>query len=406
MTIAKESFLMRRRTLDLLGAGLSVLLISSTLTAQQPPAAKKTRAVREELPADAQRAWDDAKLLIELRPPEFGKALVKFQEAYDASKNPRVLFNMALCERNLNHYARAASRFRQELSEGQGKLSAQETHDIQATLAALEHFISTLEVTVNEADAAVLVDGDKVGASPLPGPQPIDIGSHKVSVEKAGFGPQMLPIQVNTGVPAKLSFILEPLLKTAIVDVKITGAPGATIWVDGIERGPAPYRGRVEAGPREFQARAPGYTSPVQKVEVVYKQELNLTFPLTTERHEGKARIEATPVGATIELDGRAVGTGAWEGVIPTGTHTLTARKEGYNPYSSEIYVADDATIERHMTLTAEKSSSWVIWTLGTVVVIGGATAVAAVVFAPRDQAPVVGTLDPGVVPARSAIRF
>ncbi len=398
MSSTKESLLMRRLVL-----GLSVLLLSSSALAQ---AAKKPKPVRDELPLDAQRAWDDAKLLITLSPPEFGKALVKFQEAYDASRNPRVLFNVALCERNLNHYARAASRFRQELAEGQGKLSPQETQEIQTTLAALERFISTVEVTVSESDATVLVDGDKVGLSPLSGPQPIDIGQHKVTVDKPGFESKTLVLEVNSGIASKLTFNLEPTLKTAIVDVKITGAPGASIWIDGIERGPAPYRGKVNAGAHEIQARAPGYATVVQKLELVYKQELKVTFPLSVERHEGKARVAASPAGATIELDGKAVGTGNWEGPIPTGTHTLTARKEGYNPYTAEIYVADDATVERHMTLTPEKSSNWVIWTIGTVVVVGGAAAVAAIVFTPKDQSPVIGTLDPGVVPARSAIRF
>ena len=395
---------MLRRTTPFVAVALSIMLAAPTLSAQ-PSAPKKNRPIRDELPVEAQHAWDDAKLLIELHPPEYGKALVKFQEAYDTSKNPRVLFNMALCERNLNHYARAAGRFRQELAEGQGKLTTQETQDIQATLAALERYISTIEITVNEADATVLVDGDKIGMSPLSGPQPIDIGSHKVTVDKSGFETKMLPVEVGTGVPARLTFALEPNLKTALVDVKITGAPGASVWIDGIERGPAPYRGKVSAGPHEFQARAPGYLTAVQKMDVVYKQELNVTLPLSIERHEGKARIEAAPAGTTIEVDGRAVGTGTWEGAVKTGTHVISVRKPGFNTFSAEVYVADDATVDRHVTLLEEKGS-WVIWTIGTVVVLGGAVAAAVVVFSPRDQAPVVGTLDPGVVNTLSGFRF
>src|SRR6476469_2894036 len=33
-------------------------------------------------------------------------ALVKFQAAFDQSKDPRLLWNMAACEKNLRHYAK------------------------------------------------------------------------------------------------------------------------------------------------------------------------------------------------------------------------------------------------------------------------------------------------------------
>src|SRR5688572_27302723 len=86
-------------------------------TASAQPAAKP-KTVREQLPPEAVRAWDDGRLLLLQQSPDYEKALVKFQEAYEKSKNPRVLFNVAVCQKNLNRYTQAVATLKRELGEG------------------------------------------------------------------------------------------------------------------------------------------------------------------------------------------------------------------------------------------------------------------------------------------------
>src|SRR5215510_2286013 len=133
----------------------------------------RKRSVRDELPPAAQALWDDAVRATQYSPPEWDKAAAKFQEAYEVSKNPRVLFNVGVAERNLQHYARAAQKFKQELAEGAGKLTAQEKSEIQQTLAILERSISTIDLSVSETDATVFLDNVKVGPTPI-APIPAD----------------------------------------------------------------------------------------------------------------------------------------------------------------------------------------------------------------------------------------
>src|SRR5262249_31920931 len=78
------------------------LLFASVIASAQP----KKKTLRDELPPAAQSAWDDAIRATGYNPPEWDKAAASFQQAYEISKNPKVLFNVAVCERNLFHYAR------------------------------------------------------------------------------------------------------------------------------------------------------------------------------------------------------------------------------------------------------------------------------------------------------------
>jgi len=387
------------RTLRLLA--FAILLLSSIASAQP-----KKKTTRDELPAAAQALWDDAMRLMSNGSPEWDKAAAKFQEAYDVSKNPKVLFNVGVCERNLQHYARAIAKFKQELAEGASKLTPQEKADTQATIDALQRYVSTIEILTTEADASVFIDDQKVGQTPI-APVPADVGQpHVVRVEKDGFLPfEKRDVRLTSTASTKVTVELEPKDKRSEVEITVSGAQGASIFVDGIDRGPAPFKGIVDVGAHTFEARQAGFDNSARREEVVYKQRLKLELPMVRSVTTGRVRIESVD-GATIELDGKVVGMTFWEGTIEMGTHTLAARKEGYNEGKIEIYLDKGATVTRRLPLTAEKKNEWVFWTVGTIIVVAGVATVAGFVFAPKDQSPVIGTLDPGLVTARHGIRF
>jgi hypothetical protein len=394
---------MLRRSTRTLAVFLAVVLAAPAAIAQaptpKPGAAKpaKPKTVREELPDNARRDWDAARDLLEAN--DYAGALVEYLRAYELSKNPRVLYNVGVCEKNLRHYARAVSRFRQELAEGTGRLSPQEQQDVKDAINALEQFVSTVEVTANEPGATLYIDSDEAGVTPLTAPVPIDVGPHTLRLHKDGFGDATQTVQIAGGSPAKASLSIEPLVKKTLVTITVTGAPGASVVIDGIDMGQAPFKGELAAGRHTFEARAQGFVTARQTTDVVFKTPLSLSLDLSAERHEGKLRVEATPSSATIEIDGKVVGSGIWEGALPTGGHQLIVKKPGYQPYTAEISLNDDQQRSVRATLLEEKGgSSWIAWTVGTVLVVGGGTVASYFLFKPTDQQPVVGTLAPGTV--------
>src|SRR5258706_5726744 len=226
---------MLRRSASKIAVVLAVALTThaAAVNAQPKPASgqgakpAKPKTVREELPESARRDWDAARDLLEAN--DFAGALVEYLRAYEISKNPRVLYNVGVCEKNLRHYARAVARFKQELGEGQGKLTPEEMQNVKDAIAALETFVSTVEVTTNEPGATLFIDNDEAGVTPLGHPVPIDVGPHVLPLHKDGFGDASQNVTISGGTPAKASFSIEPLVKKTAVSIAVTGAPVANI---------------------------------------------------------------------------------------------------------------------------------------------------------------------------------
>jgi hypothetical protein len=360
--------------------------------------------VRSQLPEPARKAWDAAKQLAGAN--DYKGALVEFQRAYDLSQNPRVLFNVGVTEKLLTHYARAVDAWDKELHVGAGKLTPAETTELKNAIAIVQQFVTTIDVTANEPDATLFIDDYAVGKTPFTGPVRIDVGKHTLRLAKEGFVDATQMVDVASGARTPVTFKLEPRDKTALVSVTVGGAPSATIFVDGRDMGPAPFKGELSADRHTIEARAPGFVTVGQTVDVQYKQPMSLVLSLSPERHEGRLHITA-PEGAEIAVDSRKVGAGTWEGVVSTtGGHQLVVTKPGYQTYSTEVFVADDQTRDVDVPLNREVGTSWVAWGIGSLLVVTGGIVAGYFVFKPADQSPYSGTLQPGLQPAAHGLHF
>lgn len=396
--------------MKILRPGVLVVLAASALAAPaaaQPAApgapgaaaaTAKVKPIREELAPDARKAWDAAVDLFTAK--DFNGARVEFQRAYDLSKNPRVLYNVAVCERQSLHYARAIETFQKELAEGTGKVPPKDLEDIKQTIEVLKPYVASLDLKVAEPGATVSVDdADVPGTTPLPKPIPIDVGKHTVKVRKDGFKVASVEVEAHQGEGAiQREVKLEPLKVTVMATVDVTGATGASVWIDGVDMGPAPFKGQVEVGRHTVTARAPGFVAASQTSDVAAGQALALTLTLAPERHEGKVKIVARPEGAVIEVDQKVRGSSAWEGVLPTGGHQLRVSKTGYADYVTELTVRDDQTRTVDARLVEDKTRGLAFWATGAVVVIAATVITSVVVFKAKDPDPVQGSFDPGVV--------
>src|SRR5690606_33228776 len=129
--------------------------------------------------------WDQGLTLA--KTGQFELARVKFMQIYEQTKNPRVLFNAGVMEKNQGRFANAIELWERELAEGKGRLAAEEETQIKEAIAGLKKWVMNITLDVNEKDAEVFVDGEKVGTTPLTKPISVAIGSHNIRVTKAGF---------------------------------------------------------------------------------------------------------------------------------------------------------------------------------------------------------------------------
>jgi len=235
--------------------GLLALTFISSLgrpcAADDGPAARRP-SLSESLVGDAKVDYDTAKVLFE--DGDFAGAATKFRKAHDRAKDPRLLWNIAVCEKGLRHYARVDKLVEQYLDEGRAILSPEQTRAARDLRVAITSFIGTLKLAV-EPGTQIAIDGEPVGTAPFERPIPLDLGAHKLTAEKAGFRPFAAPFEIAGGDETKLEIALRPLSSKARLVVQ--AGEGNAIAFDGRMVAATRWQAEVDPGPHTLRVTAP-----------------------------------------------------------------------------------------------------------------------------------------------------
>jgi hypothetical protein len=234
----------------------------------------------ESLTGSAKTDYDVGKIFF--RDGAYSTALVKFQSAYDASKDARLLYNVAACERNMNHYARALRAMYAYQARG-GPTTDEEKKDAEQFIGQLEPLTGTISVATAESGAAVSIDGEPVGETPLANAVRVDFGKHKVEIRKPGFDTVELELEVRDTTPVQRSFKLEKAEGKLVVDA----GDRDQIDVDG----KFVSRGHLEAslpyGGHQLKVTSPGYKTYQSEVVIQNKQPRMMKVTLEKEKGGG-----------------------------------------------------------------------------------------------------------------------
>jgi hypothetical protein len=219
------------------GLAFATCLASATSLAETTDAGAGVTAppapLGESLRGEARTSYDIGKILY--RDGDHAGALAKFRRAYELTADPRLLWNMAACEKNLRRYRRVLLLVERYLADGKDKLTAEDVAQARAFMDAVRQLVSEVRVDVNEPGAEVLLDDEPVGTSPLSSPILVDIGSHRFRARKAGFAEAALVRELDGGSKAEVSLVLTPERHDG--RLVVTASPGERIAVD--ERPPA-----------------------------------------------------------------------------------------------------------------------------------------------------------------------
>jgi hypothetical protein len=248
---------------------------------------------------------------------DFAGALIKFKSSYSASKDARLLWQMAACEGKLHHYARALGLMGQYLKDGGNLLTDQDRTDAGAAIKAMEPLTSAVVVKVNEADADVSVDGEVVGKTPLADAVRVDIGEHKIAVHKDGFHDFTKDVTVTGSNQVPVDAQLAPITHQAHVSVH--AGPRNAIFFDGEPVGVGSYTGVVKSG--DHQLRVTGEGMQPYQTEVLLQDDdtRNVEVTLIPEKGGGLPAW-AWIVGGVVVAGG--LGTGAYFLFQPKSTYT------------------------------------------------------------------------------------
>lgn len=157
----------------------------------------KTPGVRDSLPKEALPDWDAGMEILKrprLEASDYDTVRAAFKRAYNRSKNPRVLYNVAVAEKELGNYVEAMEALEQELEEAKklppgdkGAISAEEEAKVRAAIKSIEPYVMKVTIEVNEPGATVYVDTKEIGVSPLKTAVRLKAASHRIRAVKPGY---------------------------------------------------------------------------------------------------------------------------------------------------------------------------------------------------------------------------
>src|SRR6185369_11891672 len=141
------------------------------------------RAESDESKAKARARMADGVKLLDRK--DYAAALAAFEEAYALVPSAKIQFNIGVAKRGLGRRAEALEAFDQflEMSPFAPPASRAEAEKARDDLRQKVGF---LKINVDEAGAAVSVDGRPVGTSPLHKLVAVELGAHEIGARLEG----------------------------------------------------------------------------------------------------------------------------------------------------------------------------------------------------------------------------
>jgi len=312
-------------------------LFVPTAHADRPSASGTAEtSLADSLRGEAKAAFDSANLLITNQ--DFSGASTKLNQAYSLSKDPRLLFNMALCERNLHHYARMQTLLKQYEHDAGASLAPENRQKVEDALRAISNLVGTVNVAVAETGAVVAIDGADVGTTPLVAPVPLDLGTHTLTVRKEGFDPFEKTLDVAGG---NETAVTVTLVRSVPSHLTVSADSNALILVDDAPSVSRRFDGPLAPGTHNIRVTEPGRIPYASSIDLHVGE--NRTLEVTLENEKHGTLLWPWIVGGVAVAAGAAVGgyflfksNGASgeaappDGTLEPGTVMLHAHARGF----------------------------------------------------------------------------
>jgi len=270
---------------------LATSLVAAPADAQRGPkphpGAPAPRTLAQSLTGAAKSAYEAGKVLA--ADGDFAGALIKFKAALDESKDARVLWNIAFCEKNLRHYSKVIATLQRYQSDGGALLTDKDRKDAQDLITTIEPFTTKMTIHVSEDGAQIFVDDEPVGTSPLASPVVLDIGERHVKVTKDGFAPYEKTTPVGGSAAVSLDVTMQKVVHQGRI---VVNAPaGATIFLDEQQVGIGKVEQVVAAGGHQLRVTAPGMRPFQSEIVVQDNETRSVDVVLEREAEPDKPKI-------------------------------------------------------------------------------------------------------------------
>jgi hypothetical protein len=188
--------------------------------------------------------------------------------------------------------------------EAGASLSADTKAEVDAALGAIRNLVATLRLSVSEPGAQVVLDGERVGKSPLSAPLVVDLGHHTLRVGKPGFEPFEKTIDSVGGEETALSIgLVERVHQARLV---VATAAGAEVVVDRRQVAHGRFDGLLPSGAHDVLVTAPGKKPYRARVELADGETRSLRVTLAEDAKSPLLWVYIA--GGAVAAAGAAVG--------------------------------------------------------------------------------------------------
>jgi MYXO-CTERM domain-containing protein len=282
-----------------------------------------------------ERAWD--------------AALSEFNESVRLFPTRGARQNAAFCLRELGRHDEALGEY-EALLRDYPDMDEKKKTEAQEAISALRGVVGSIEVDAAEPGAVIVIDGRQRGTYPSPAPLRVPSGSHVVRVYKKGFVPFETRVDVASRQTARVEAKLLLLTESGTLKIAEKTGKKLKVFVDRVEVGETPFDGPLAVGEHvvtlvgeDGEGVAPTI-APVERDRVTALE--LLAVPL-----DAALRIEPSPAGALVAVDGVPLGRGTWEGPLPSGGHVVTVTLDGFLGQKRDIELTKGEPTTLRLTL-------------------------------------------------------
>ena len=273
----------------------------------EPEAPPGPKPLSETLTGMARAEYEAGRILY--NDGDYQGARLKFEKAFSVSQDARLWWNIAAAEKNLRNYAKVIVALDKYLKDGGELLTPQDREDAKRLIETVSAFVATVELSVQPAGAAVLIDGVQVGTAPIAKPLRLDQGDRVFVVRKAGFIEHKEKRRLSGGDSVKFQVSLEP--EPTDGKVRIVAGVGDSISIDGRVVGRGTWEGELPAGVHTLTVTAPKKRPYQSEIVVQVGQTSTARIALEDEGEKGSG-FWGTPwpwvVGGAVLAAGAGVG--------------------------------------------------------------------------------------------------
>ncbi|MBO4520422.1 MAG: PEGA domain-containing protein [Alphaproteobacteria bacterium] len=207
--------------------------------------------------------------------------------------------------------------------------------------------------------AAVYIDGDRYGQTPMTLYGALTAGKHSLRIDHQRYQTVTEDIIVVPGKTLKIKKTLIPAFATVSVS---TEPVSAEVFIDGKPLGTAPLK--YDRIPVEEEITLSLRHAEMETMSVPLKLKKNETRPINIVLPEKSASFSvfSFPSGADVFIDKKRIGsTPVRDFPISRGSHTFTVEKDGYEPVTRSLAAKGGAKVSETVelrTLTAIQTVS------------------------------------------------